>query len=229
MARLSPRPDVPTSVRRLPAPTLQAIAPAEPTGSPSSPALDPAASDPPAAPPRAVAAAEPSPAPRTAVMALSPDRYKLTLTIGGDTIEKLRLAKDMLGHAIPSGDDAAVLDRALTALLSDLARKKFADTRKPRPARGNKTRTRNTPAAVKRAVSGPGSRSLRLHRSERPSLPRAPVRRVPSPGSLRSRRRGECRSDRAAMPASQRLRRTVVLRKAPPGRDGRRGRYGNRA
>jgi hypothetical protein len=86
------------------------------------------------------------------VTPLSPDRYKLSLTIGGDTLEKLRLAKDTLGHAIPSGDDAAVLDRALTALLADLARKKFADTRKPRPTRGNKARTRNIPAAVKRAV-----------------------------------------------------------------------------
>ena len=83
---------------------------------------------------------------------LSPDRYKLSLTIGGDTLEKLRLAKDMLGHAIPSGDDAAVLDRALTLLLADLARKQFADTRKPGPPRGKKTRTRNIPPAVKRAV-----------------------------------------------------------------------------
>ena len=61
--------------------------------------------------------------------ALSPDRYKLQLTIGGDTLEKLRLAKDMLGHAIPSGDEAAILDRALTVLLVELAKKKFADTR----------------------------------------------------------------------------------------------------
>ena len=89
---------------------------------------------------------------------LSPDRYKLSLTIGGDTLEKLRLAKDMLGHAIPNGDDVAVLDRALTTLIADLARKKFAATRKPRPTaqprptRGNKPRTRNIPAAVKRAV-----------------------------------------------------------------------------
>jgi hypothetical protein len=87
-----------------------------------------------------------------AVMALSPDRYKLQLTIGGDTLEKLRLAKDMLGHAIPSGDDAAVLDRALTALLVELARKKFADTRHPRPSRGTKAGARDPSAHVKRAV-----------------------------------------------------------------------------
>src|SRR5712691_5052100 len=135
-----------------PAPRLDAIAPAEPMASPNSPALDQPTSNPPAPPPCVVAAAEPSPAPGAAVTPLSPDRYKLSLTIGGDTLEKLRLAKDMLGHAIPGGDDAAVLDRALTALLADLAGKKFADTRKPRSTRGSRTRTRNVPAAVKRAV-----------------------------------------------------------------------------
>jgi hypothetical protein len=95
---------------------------------------------------------EPPPVPRAAVTALSPDRYKLQLTIGGDTLEKLRLAKDMLSHAIPSGDDAAVLDRALSALLVDLARKKFADTKKPRHSRATNPRAREVSAAVKRAV-----------------------------------------------------------------------------
>ena len=83
---------------------------------------------------------------------LSPDRYRVQLTIGGDTLENLRLAKDMLGHAIPSGDDAAILDRALTALLLDLAKKRFADTRKPRPSRGMKAGARDPSAPVKRAV-----------------------------------------------------------------------------
>jgi hypothetical protein len=81
-------------------------------------------------------------------MPLSPDRYKLQLTIGGDTLEKLRLAQDMLGHAIPSGDEATILDRALTALLVELAKQKFSDTRKPRP-----------PAARKRVRAIPRLRS----------------------------------------------------------------------
>ncbi len=87
-----------------------------------------------------------------AVEPLSPDRYKLQLTIGGDTLEKLRLAKDMLGHAIPSGDDAAILDRALTVLLVDLAKKKFGDTPKPRRSRGTKPGARYPSAKVQRAV-----------------------------------------------------------------------------
>ena len=86
------------------------------------------------------------------VLPLSPDRYKVQLTISGETLEKLRLAKDMLRHAIPSGDDAAVLDRALTALLADLARKKFAAAHQPRPSRATARGSRHIPAEVKRAV-----------------------------------------------------------------------------
>ena len=85
-------------------------------------------------------------------MPLSPDRYKLQLTSGGDALEKLRLAKDMLGHAIPSGDEAAILDRALTALLVELAKQKFSDTGKPRPPRATKAGARDPSAQVQRAV-----------------------------------------------------------------------------
>src|SRR5712691_9254830 len=156
VARLAPRPDVPASIRKLPAVRLEAPPPAEAATNLVAEvavasgqfALDRAAPLATEMPLRA----EPSVAPRAAVTPLSPDRYKLQLTIGGDTLEKLRLAKDMLSHAIPSGDDAAVLDRALSALLVDLARTKFADTPNPRRPRARKPGTREVPAAVKRAV-----------------------------------------------------------------------------
>jgi len=153
VARLSPRPDVPASVRKLPAPRPSVFLPAEAPVAPDESATVPVASEPAAPVPTETGlAAEPLSVPRAAVTPLSPDRYKLQLTIGGDTLEKLRLAKDMLSHAIPSGDDAAVLDRALTALLVDLAKKKFADTRKPRPSRAKDPQARDAAAAVKRAV-----------------------------------------------------------------------------
>jgi hypothetical protein len=113
VAKLAPRPDVPPSIRRIPAP------PPEPTpvsvASPQTEEPIPIAAEafhPPLAPTPPLAATPP--APRAAVTPLSPDRYKFQLTISGDTLEKLRLAKDMLSHAVPAGDDAAVLDRALT-------------------------------------------------------------------------------------------------------------------
>jgi hypothetical protein len=148
VARLSPRPDVAASVRKLPAIRLQAFPPPAAPVVPGASVVNPVV---PVAPDTTVTA-EPLSVPRAAVTPLSPDRYKLQLTIGGATLEKLRLAKDLLSHAIPSGDDAAVLDRALTALLVDLAKKKFADTRKPRRSRAKDPRARDASAAVKRAV-----------------------------------------------------------------------------
>jgi HNH endonuclease len=150
VARLAPRPDVAASVRKLPAPSLLASLPE--AGRVETPVIS-GASDPAApAPSELDLIPQPMPVPRASVQPLSPDRYKLQLTIGGETLEKLRLAQDMLGHAIPSGDDAAVLDRALTALLVELAKRKFSDTRKPRRPRAKNPRAREASAAEKRAV-----------------------------------------------------------------------------
>jgi hypothetical protein len=139
VARLAPRPDVGFSVRRVPAPRAEA-----PLASPR-PVLEEAR---PVLPSEIVSGASAA----APVTPLSPDRYKLQLTIGGETLEKLRLAKDMLGHALPAGDDAAILDRALTALLADLAKKKFAATARPRSSHATEPGARNPAAAVKRAV-----------------------------------------------------------------------------
>jgi hypothetical protein len=83
---------------------------------------------------------------------LAPDRYRLQLTIAGSTLEKLRLAKDMLRHAIPTGDEAKILERALDALLAELVRSKFAATPNPGAPRGGGGETRHVPADVKRTV-----------------------------------------------------------------------------
>lgn len=145
VAGLAPRADVEAGLRRLPAP--RAVVGDAPAPSPGTPV--------------AVETVRISGLPRhppPAVAALSPDRYRLQVTIGGETLEKLRLARDLLRHSIPSGDDAAILDRALTALLAELARAKFAATDAPRGAResassrGAAGGSRHVPAEVKRAV-----------------------------------------------------------------------------
>jgi hypothetical protein len=90
---------------------------------------------------------------RPVVMApLSPDLYKLQVTLPRETMEKLRQVQDLLRHAIPSGDPAVVLDRALTLLLAHLQRRKMAATDAPRRAREVTTGSRLIPAAVRRAV-----------------------------------------------------------------------------
>jgi hypothetical protein len=150
-ARLWPRPDAPSSVRRLPAPRTpagsQAGAPAPP-GALALGAVPNGSQSPGVPPPPSLPAARPV----AEVSALSPDRYRVQVTIGGETLEKLRLAKDLLRHAVPSGDEAVILDRALNALLVDLAQRKFAATEKPRASTAPAPGSRYIPAEVKRTV-----------------------------------------------------------------------------
>jgi hypothetical protein len=98
------------------------------------------------------AAPAPPPARRPLVKPLAPDRYEIRFTASAQTREKLRLAQDLLRHAIPSGDLAEVIDRALTVLLRDLARKKFAATERPRASRGTAPGSRDIAAKVRRVV-----------------------------------------------------------------------------
>jgi hypothetical protein len=83
---------------------------------------------------------------------VAPERFLLQLTIGRSTQDKLRYAQNLLGHALPSGDLAQVLDRALDALIEKLERRKFAAARRPRPSQRESTHPRHIPAQVKRAV-----------------------------------------------------------------------------
>jgi len=141
LVRYFPRPAVPSSVRKLPA---AKVLPAS-----SGPPLAPEASLPLA---EAFLKAPPAPARRPVVSPLAPERYEIRFTASAQTREKLRLAQDLLRHAIPTGDPAEVIDRALTALLEDLARKKFAATKRPRASRGTSAGSRDISAKVRRAV-----------------------------------------------------------------------------
>jgi hypothetical protein len=94
-----------------------------------------------------------APPPRRAtVNPLAADRYEIKFSASAATRDKLRLAQDMLRHAVPTGDMAEVIDRALTVLLKDLARKKFAATDRPRKGRGAARGSRYISAAVRRSV-----------------------------------------------------------------------------
>ena len=90
--------------------------------------------------------------PRPVVEPLAPDRYKLQVTISGDTHTKLRTLQDLMRHAIPNGDPASIIDRALTLLLDDVQRRKCGATQKAREPRPTMRRSRCIPAAVRRAV-----------------------------------------------------------------------------
>jgi 5-methylcytosine-specific restriction endonuclease McrA len=149
VARLWPRPDVAPLIRKVPTP--------HPSGGANSAAIasqfdaepdcqlvcDQAA---------AVLDARSHPTPRPKIEPLAPERYKVQFTVSRETYDKLRQAQDLLRHRLPSGDPAAIFDRALTLLLEDLKKQKLAVTERPRAARSTATRSRHVPASVRRTV-----------------------------------------------------------------------------
>jgi 5-methylcytosine-specific restriction endonuclease McrA len=166
LARHQPRPDMPASVRKLPVPPPAPRLPlngGNPHGDRAvpSPGVGLSAATPSSTPAPAatgstdegVLPAAPSPARyRPPVTPLAPDRYQFTFTGNRETRELLDLAKDMLSHAVPDRDTGAVMNRALEALVRDLARKKFAATSRPRKQAAGTKDPQDVSAAVKREV-----------------------------------------------------------------------------
>jgi hypothetical protein len=142
VARLHPQPDVPSSIRKLPVATVPEPA-TESRTAPASPV--------PSALP-APAVLPPAPPRPQLITPLAPDRYKVQFTVSAKTCEKLRLAQDLLRHAIPDGDAGAIFDRALTVLLENLTKSKFAATDHPRASQPPTPGSRHIPAEVKRKV-----------------------------------------------------------------------------
>jgi hypothetical protein len=85
------------------------------------------------------------------VAPLSAESYALQVTIRRDTHDVLCYVQALLGHAVPTGDLAEVLDRALNTLAVQLEKQKFAATSRPRPQRSSAD-PRHVPARVKHVV-----------------------------------------------------------------------------
>lgn len=143
VAEIAPQPDVPSSIRALP--TKRASMP--PTNSDDScptTGLE-AVVQTSAVPVSRSKPARPVP--------LAPRRYKLQVTIGQDTRDKLDEVQALLSHQVPDGDLGKVLDHALDALLAVTKKKKAAITDKPRSNRKKSNeQSRRIPAAVRRQV-----------------------------------------------------------------------------
>jgi hypothetical protein len=126
LAERFPKRDVPTGLAAIP------IRPSGPVETPVSPGT-------------------PHPLPR--VTPLSGQSYALQVTLAQKTHDKLRYLQSLLGHQVPSGDVAAVLDWALDAAIAKREKQKFAACAHPRPGRGpSKPGTRYVPAHVRRTV-----------------------------------------------------------------------------
>jgi hypothetical protein len=166
LARRFPQPDVPARVRKVSRRPVTPALEVAPAGAPAAytcpvvAGCEPLAAAPPPVAPRTKAplALPVLAAPRPVVRPLAAERYEIRFTASAEMRDKLHLAQDLLGHAIPSGDIAQVFDRALTLLVADLSRKKFGVTERPRRSRGQSAESRNVPADVRRLVATPDQR-----------------------------------------------------------------------
>jgi hypothetical protein len=169
LALHAPRPDAPSSIRKLP--ERHTVGQGDPRWG-----LSPSASDlPPPQPlpqleaPHAPvenqrAAPAPVPSPVAAqfhhpsrIEPLSPQRYKVQFTADKAVKEQLEQARDLLRHAIPSGDFGAIIARALELLIADLLRRRFGA------------------GARRKAASTPARLTAAQQASTTPTLSEAPV------------------------------------------------------
>ena len=139
VAELAPRPDVPSSVRPLPAPPV----PSAPSASPARTTASPA-----------VAFVAPS---RPIVQPTSPERYRVQFTMDQETHDEFRRLQALLRREIPDGDPAVIFKRAVKLMLEKVENKKLGITKKPRRAKAirpgtDKPRPRTAPRAVKRVI-----------------------------------------------------------------------------
>jgi len=100
-----------------------------------------------------VAALRPHSVPyRTVITPVSGEEFRIQVTVSRETHDKFQRAQDLLRHAVPDGDAATILDRALTLLIKELEKKNAAVTSRPRPPRVLTPGSRAIPAAVRREV-----------------------------------------------------------------------------
>lgn len=144
VAGIAPCPDIAPLIRKVPRPVI----PHSLTGSHPRPLPTAALADSLSSP--AVASARPTIAP------LAPERYLIKVTVGAETHAKLRRAQDLLRHAVPDGDPAAIIDRGLTLLIAQLERTKLGRPTRPGPhpaaPPSAASSSRHVSAAIRREV-----------------------------------------------------------------------------
>jgi HNH endonuclease len=163
IAELAPRPDVPSSVRKLPAVTPPVPTPPSEIAPPPAIEIKPTAVlAPESAPPISAPAALPVTR-RPIVETTSPERYRVQFTIGKESHDKLRRVQALLRREIRDGDPGAIFDRAIALLLEKVEREKLGTATKPRAPRVIRPGTdnqlssgpltsRHTPSHVRRSA-----------------------------------------------------------------------------
>jgi hypothetical protein len=165
VAKIAPRPDAPSRMRRLPTPPAarptvgvgqlvpDIAAGAAPDAVPAPPTATPAA--PVIASSGVPTAVTDMPVASAIIAPLAPARYKVQFTAGTELHEKITRAQGLLRHQIPDGDLGAVFDRAMTLLIRELERARFAATNAPRKSAHEADPTpasRRIPDPIRRTV-----------------------------------------------------------------------------
>ena len=183
LAARFPKPDVPSSMRKLPERVACAASPGSHTlplassGGSARQALNGAASVVEAAPSQARTESdqscdEPSRLSRSdqsrndssrlsRIEPLSAARYRVEFTIGPELKAKLERSRNLLSHAHPTRDLAAVVERGIDLLLAELEKKKLGKTRRSRPARlgaAEALSRTSSPAASPEVITSAGKR-----------------------------------------------------------------------
>jgi hypothetical protein len=141
IAELSPKPDVPPTVRKRPQPQSKANKNRIVLGPDL---VEPQTTESATPPP-------PPPAKPASVKPLAPARYKIEFTASAELRDKLERLKALM----PDGDLAAVIEEAVTEKLERLEAKRFGKTKAPRKSvdeTDTSPSSRYIPAPVRRAV-----------------------------------------------------------------------------
>jgi hypothetical protein len=95
---------------------------------------------------------------------LSSERYKVQLTASAELKRKIELARDLLRHAVPQGDLATIIDRALDLLIEKTLLRRFAGR-----SRGSAASSAQQPPASSAGV--PASEAPASHRESPSAAP----------------------------------------------------------
>ena len=160
LADRAPRPDVPARIRQLPNPRAVSavlVPPeiAKPAREAPSHEADLTGPGREAPSNEAALSAPESRAPTPAPSPLGGGRFRVQFTASQALCDRFREAQALLRHQLPNGDMAEIFGRALTLLVQDAKRKRFAQTsgrRRSDAARKSGAPSRHIPANIKRAV-----------------------------------------------------------------------------
>jgi hypothetical protein len=155
VAELSPRPDVPSVMRKLPQTRrAEAREPQRITEGAPNAGLEPVLGAAVELVPGTVGP-QVAPSRTVAVAPLSPARYKVQFTASEELHGKLERLTALMRSEVPDGDLAAIVERAVTEKLERLEVRRFARSQAPRKTVADtetSPTTRHIPAAVRRAV-----------------------------------------------------------------------------